>query len=82
MKPHLLLSKLPKIEGEDHYAPCGARVSNAYFLRSLEPGADLRLVEFRGMCSGCLNTVTLSDFLKGRYLAFAVDGETSNREGD
>jgi hypothetical protein len=35
------------------------------------------MIEFRGVCSGCLDKVTLADFLKGRYLAFAVDGQDS-----
>jgi hypothetical protein len=74
-KPHVLLSTDPHCEGQNYETPCGSRVVKAGLLKSWEPGADIRMIDFRGICGKCLDKITLADFLKGRYVALAMDGE-------
>jgi hypothetical protein len=77
LKPHVLISDEPHPEGENYLAPCGHRIVKARMAKTWEPGADLRMTDFRGVCWDCLKKVSLADFLRGKRISLAVDGQES-----
>jgi hypothetical protein len=74
-KPHVLIAAEPHREGQDYATPCGVGVRKAGLLKSWTPESGIQMTDFRGTCWSCLKKITLAEFLRGRYVALALDGE-------